>query len=132
MNEEQLKTELLSKDKEQLVELYLQKCYDTNVEIEQLKAENERLKKYETIYYLNQLQASNEDINKFKQNELHQCINISDLLKDNTNQVCEKIRNELFKNITFMMNKNQEYLQKAVCWQDIVPIIDKIKKGGAE
>lgn len=132
MSEETMKDELLRKDKEQLVELYLQKCYDTNVETEQLRAENERLKKYETIYYLNQPQASNEDINKFKQNELHQCINISDLLKDNTKQLCDKIRNELFKNITFMMNTNQEYLQKAVCWQDIISIIGKVEKGGAE
>lgn len=54
--------------------------------------EIERLKKYETIYYLNQLQASNEDIDKFKQNQIQQSINISDLLKDNTKQVCEKIR----------------------------------------
>lgn len=44
MNEEVLKSELLNKDKEQLIELYLQKCYDTNVEIEQLKVENKELK----------------------------------------------------------------------------------------
>ena len=89
MNEEQLKTELLSKDKEQLVELYLQKCYDTNVEMEQQ-------------------------------------------LKDNTKQVCEKIKIELFKKVAYMKNNNHEYIQRAVCWQDIVPIIDKIKKGGAD
>lgn len=70
---------------------------DKDQQIAELKAENEKLKKYETIYYLNQLQASNEDINKFKQNELHQCINISYLLKDNTKQVCEKIRKNIVK-----------------------------------
>ena len=68
-------------------------CQNEN---EKLKAENERLKKYETIYYMNQLQANNEDINKFKQNEFQQCINIFELLKENTKQVrkevCEKIK----------------------------------------
>ena len=44
MNEEALKEELLKKDKQQLIELYLQKCYDTNSEIEQLKVENKELK----------------------------------------------------------------------------------------
>lgn len=119
MSEETMKDELLRKDKEQLVELYLQKCFDTNVETEQLRAENEQLKE--------QLSTSTM---------YHGCdILIAELkqqLKDNTNQVCDKIRNELFKNITFMMNTNQEYLQKAVCWQDIISIIGKVEKGGAE
>ena len=85
------------------------KCYNDfynggqqkDKQIAELKAENEILKKYETIYYLNQLQASNEDIDKFKQNQIQQSINISDLLKDNTKQVrkevCEKIRKNIVK-----------------------------------
>lgn len=79
--------------------IYSQEQYDkinnelnkANYQVAELKAENEMLKKYETIYYLNQLQASNEDINKFRQNELKQCINISNLLKDNTKQIYDKI-----------------------------------------
>lgn len=114
--EEQLKIELLKKDKNILVELYLQKCFDTDVEIaelkqriemlqngivddqslktlveespmyKELKAENERLKDEniklcsgKTFYdYLKELQVSN------RQQEQQ--------LKDNTRQVCEKIR----------------------------------------
>lgn len=73
------------------VELIIDRMNELDQQIEELKVENEILKKYKTIYYLNQLQASNEDIDKFKQNELKQNINISNLLKDNTKQVCEKI-----------------------------------------
>ena len=128
MNEEVLKSELLNKDKEQLVELYLQKCYDTNVEIEQLKAENKELK--EEIFKW-QTQYASAYVNR--QNALiAEKVELQQQLKDNTKQICENIINELFKKITFMMNTNQEYLQKAVCWQDIVEIIEKIEKGSAE
>lgn len=103
-------------------------------QIAQLKAENEILKKYETIYYLNQIQASNEDINKFKQNELHQCINISDLLKDNTKQVCEKIRKSveaLENNIFSKYNEGaviSEYNSiKLRCYDQIFEILDQIE-----
>lgn len=97
----------------------------------ELKAENERLKKYETIYYLNQLQASNEDIDKFKQNQIQQSINISDLLKDNTKQVCEYIKQEVKKLIEskdFGLC-NHEYAN-GYCYglqYDLAKILDKIQ-----
>lgn len=80
----------------QQINIYAEK----DQQIAQLKAENERLKKYETIYYLNQLQASNEDIDKFKQNQIQQSINISDLLKENTKQVRKEVCEELRKYYT--------------------------------
>lgn len=44
-NEEEMKKYLLSKDKNTLVELYLQKCFDTDYEKSQLIKKNEALSK---------------------------------------------------------------------------------------
>lgn len=106
--------------------------------IKELKAENERLKKYETIYYLNQLQASNEDVDKFRQNQIQQSINISDLLKDNAKQVRaderkrvvgeikEKFKENLIDWYEDEDNANKElYLDADELWI----ILDQIEKG---
>ena len=102
LNQQQQRIAELEEQLEEVEGQYAYECecnkqfVECQNENEKLKAENERLKKYETIYYMNQLQANNEDINKFKQNEFQQCINIFELLKENTKQVrkevCEKIK----------------------------------------
>ena len=140
-----VKERLAEKDKriaeleEQLEEVEGQYAYECECnkqfvecqnENEKLKAENERLKKYETIYYMNQLQANNEDINKFKQNEFQQCINIFELLKENTKQVrkeiVQQIKEALREKLIKVTDDAHFYSQNAVHWQDVVAILDQI------
>lgn len=48
-NKEETKKYLLSKDKNTLVDLYLQKCFDAEIEKQELVKENAELKKYTKV-----------------------------------------------------------------------------------
>lgn len=111
MNEELLKAELLKKDKEQIIELYLQKCYDTNVEIEQLKAENERLKNN----YVGSLQ---KDKKLDDNNDLY----IIGEKLENSNEF-----NTIFQNIVYSYEQAKEIVKKYNLDLKIYKIVDLIE-----
>lgn len=114
--EKQIKQELMQKDKEIIINLYLQMKFERDIYEEQfteLKAENE-------LYKMNESFEKEKNENAFKLvDSLHQQLKEKDEEIEKLKNICNKIRNEL----------NKFEYDCEITYSSIMEILDKTEKG---
>lgn len=125
--EKEMKQHLQQYDKDTLIELYLQKDFDTKQQLAEKDKEIENLRQSISVLSQNIVSVSVDDVNFIHELE-NQIVELRSQLKEQRHQICEEIREKL--------NEKERILQwqifhgETTCAKKtMAEILDQIEKG---